>query len=61
MSDLVKRLRKGRSANEWVGEELAHEAADEIDRLREALEKIKKHSVGEYHLIARAALEGKDE
>lgn len=34
MTDLVRRLRKGRSANEWVSEELAHEAADYIERLR---------------------------
>jgi hypothetical protein len=32
-SDLVERLRKGRSANEWVSEELAREAAATIQRL----------------------------
>lgn len=38
--DIVQRLRKGRSANEWVSEELAREAADEIERLREAVRAI---------------------
>ena len=34
MGDLVKRARKGRSANEFPSEELVHEMADEIERLR---------------------------
>jgi hypothetical protein len=64
MSDLVKRLRKERSVYDA---ELCDEAADEIERLREALERIANSGIECYRHsawiadIAREALEKDDE
>jgi chromosome segregation ATPase len=59
-SDLVERLRKGRSANEWVSEELAREAAATIQRLEaeraEAYEKGRESAfeeIGNYYLMRK--------
>jgi hypothetical protein len=60
MSDIVKRLRWEDSARQVKG--IATEAADEIERLREALEliatKVPRKDLRDF---ARAALGGKDE
>ena len=59
MSDLVERLRTERSVYDA---ELADEAADEIERLRDVLEQIKDmYYPAEIHRIALAALEVDDD
>jgi len=46
MNDLVKRARKGRSANEFPSEELVHEMAYEIERLEGFVRLYKAYRVG---------------
>ena len=65
--DIVKRLRKGKSAGGYWREK---EAADEIERLREALTWIERHpveeskqwevAVKEMKRLARSALQQKE-
>ena len=55
--DIVERLRAREHCDTWNGEFVSKEAADEIDRLREALRDVlAKEYVADCKDVARAAL-----